>query len=92
MDTLNVKGLPENRVKCLRELIARWKEEETQESPPVFKKISKADLPPLPDWWQAALEEAKDSPLAHMSEEEIGQWTEKLAERGTQHRLAQQAR
>jgi hypothetical protein len=92
MDSIDVKGLPKNRVKFLQELIALWKEEETQESTPAFKKISKADLPPLPDWWQEALEEAKDSPLAHMSEEEIGQWTEKLAERGAQNRLAQQAR
>ena len=92
MGTLDVTGLPASKVKFLQELIALWKEEESQDPPPAFKKISKADLPPLPDWWQAALEEAKDSPLAKMTEEEIGQWTEKLAERGAQHRLAQQAR
>ena len=88
MEMINVKGLPRNRVKFLQVLIALWKEEETQESTPAFKKISKADLPPLPDWCQEALEKAKDSLLAYMSEEEIGQWTEKLAERGAQNRLA----
>ena len=55
-------------------------------------KINRADLPPLPSWWERAIERAKGSPLAKMSEKErSGQLTEELAERGRQRRLAEQA-
>jgi 2,4-dienoyl-CoA reductase-like NADH-dependent reductase (Old Yellow Enzyme family) len=92
MDTLDLTGLSENRIRFLRELVALWRAHEDAEREPAFKKISRKDLPPLPDWWRDALERAKDSPLAKMTEEEIGQWTEELAERGAQRRLAQPAR
>ncbi len=91
MATLNVTGLSDNRIRFLRELIDLWRAREKAGDEPEFKKISRKDLPPLPDWWRDAIERAKDSPLARMSEKEIGQWTEELAERGARRRLAQPA-
>ncbi|MEW6754725.1 MAG: hypothetical protein AB1505_27650 [Candidatus Latescibacterota bacterium] len=88
MDTLDVTGLPEDRVRFLRELVALWRKRDRAEE---VRKLREEDLPPLPDWWREALEEAKSSPLARMTEEEIGQLTEEWAERGRQRRLAQQA-
>ena len=87
MDTLNVTGLPKEKVRFLEQLIAEW-QDEVATGP---TKINRADLPPLPSWWERAIERAKGSPLAKMSEKEIGQLTEELAERGRQRRLAEQA-
>jgi len=50
--------------------------------PAKFKKISRKDLPELPEWWKQALEDAKNSPLKSMTDEEISQLCEELAERG----------
>mgnify|MGYP006971818132 CR=1 FL=1 len=91
MATLDVTGLSENRIRFLHELIALWRTHDPAEHAPEFKKISHKDLPPLPDWWRDALERVKDSPLAQMTEEEIGQLCEDLAERSAQRRMAQQA-
>lgn len=91
METLDVTGLPDERVRFLQELIAVWRaHSRAQQFAPEFKKLRQEDLPPLPQWWEDALREAKDSPLARMTEEEIGQLTEEWAERGRQRRLAQQ--
>jgi len=93
MDTLDLSGLSESRKRFLRELISLWRAHDRPEAEaePEFTKLREEDLPPLPQWWEDALREAKNSPLARMSEDEIGQWTEDLAERGRQSRLAQQA-
>lgn len=46
-----------------------------------FKEIRKEDLPELPEWWKQIQKEVKKSPLGKMSEKEIGQLCEELAER-----------
>ena len=56
--------------------------------PAKFKKISKKDLPELPEWWKRNLERAKNSPLAPMSDEEIGQLCEDLAEKAAKEQAA----
>lgn len=60
--------------------------------PAKFKKISRKDLPELPEWWKQALEDAKNSPLKNMTDEEIGQLCEELAERAAKKRQAPTAR
>lgn len=83
MDTLDVKGLSEKQVNFLQRLVALWKRQGYSPQPhsgPVKQKIRKEDLPPLPAWWENTLQRVKNSPFATMSEEEIGQLCEQLAE------------
>ena len=51
-----------------------------------FKKIRKEDLAKLPAWLKRSLKAAKRSPLATMSEEEIGQLCEEIAQEATRKR------
>ena len=53
--------------------------------------LREEDLPEEPAWFKAVSERAKNSPLAKMSEEEIGQWVEELAERGAKKHQASKA-
>ncbi|MCZ6633849.1 MAG: hypothetical protein O7G87_10610 [bacterium] len=48
--------------------------------PEKFKKIRKEDLREPPAWLKQAHESFKKGPLAHMSEKEIGQLSEDIAE------------
>jgi len=59
--------------------------------PAKFKKIRKEDLPEDPQWLKATAERVKKSPLAEMTEEEIGQWTEELAEEAAGERESAKA-
>ena len=56
------------------------------------KKIKKEDLRETPEWLKRSTEAAKRSPLAKMSEEEIGQLCEELAEKGARARQAREIR
>lgn len=56
-----------------------------------FKKIRKEDLREEPEWLKAVTERAQNSRWGKMSDEEIGQLTEELAERGAKKRQAQQS-
>ncbi len=83
MDTLDVKGLSEKQVSFLQRLIALWKRQGYNAEPhPGLGRgnLRKEDLPELPAWWEQTLQRVKNSPFATMSEEEIGQLCEQLAE------------
>ena len=51
-----------------------------------FKKVKKKDLRKKPAWLKRSLEAAKHSPLARLSEEEIGQLCEEIAEESARKR------
>ena len=55
------------------------------------KKLKREDLPELPAWWKRNVERAQNSPLARMTEEDIGQLCEDLADEATRERAAQKA-
>ena len=59
--------------------------------PETFKKISTKDLRPTPEWLKAVRERAKKSDLAQMTDKEIGQLCEELAEEADQERQTKQA-
>ena len=59
--------------------------------PAKFKKIRKENLPEDPPWLKATVARVKKSSLAKMSEEEIGQWTEELAEEAARERKSTKA-
>ncbi|MBI2504534.1 MAG: hypothetical protein HYW07_15035 [Candidatus Latescibacteria bacterium] len=83
MSTLDLNGLSERQVHFLQRLVASWKRRNPGPEPHQGSgvgKIRKEDLPPLPAWWEQTLQRVKDSPLAAMSEEEVGQLCEQLAE------------
>ena len=84
MATLNVTGLSRAKVEFLRQLIALWRRQERDRSGSGFEKIRKEDLPPRPDWRLHSLEAARHSPLAGLSEEEIGQLCVQLSEEAAQ--------
>ncbi len=80
MTTLNVTGLSRAKVEFLRQLIALWRRQQRDRAGTRFEKIRKEDLPPRPEWLQRSLEAAQRSPLADLSEEEIGQLCIQLSE------------
>ena len=55
------------------------------------KKIKQEDLRKEPAWLKGLTERAKESRLAQMTEEELGQYTEELAARGAKRRQAQES-
>jgi hypothetical protein len=79
MATLNVTGLSKAKVEFLRQLIALWRRQGSERREAGLK-IRKEDLPPRPEWLQHSLEAASRSPLANLSEEEIGQLCIQLSE------------
>lgn len=79
MATLNVTGLSRAKVEFLRQLIALWRRQGSECREPALK-IRKEDLPPRPEWLQRSLEAAPRSPLASLSEAEIGQLCIQLSE------------
>ena len=56
-----------------------------------IKKIKQEDLPEEPTWLKALSARVKTSRWAEMSEEEVGQLTEELAERGSKKRHTRSA-
>ena len=52
-------------------------------------KISRKDLREPPAWLKQARERAQKSPLAQMTDEEVGQYCEELAERTAKKRAAE---
>ena len=54
-------------------------------------KIRKEDLPKDPKWLEQAREDFKRGPLGKLSDEEIGQLCEELAERGARKQQTQTA-
>jgi len=59
--------------------------------PAKFKKISKKDLRKRPEWLKETLKRVKNSPFAQMTEKEIGQRCEELAEEVARERGVKQA-
>ena len=58
--------------------------------PGKFKKISRKDLRKEPAWLKQAQESFKRGPLANMSDEEIGQLSEDIAEEAAKKHQTQQ--
>lgn len=84
MATLNVTGLSRTKVDFLRQLVALWRGQGKGRSGSGFERIRKEDLPPSPEWLLRSLEAAQRSPLAGLSEEEIGQLCVQLSEEAAQ--------
>ena len=85
MSNLDLNGLSEQQVHFLQRLVASWKRRNPDPEPhpvPGMGKLWQEDLPPLPAWWEQTLQRVKGSPLAAMSEEEVGRLCEQLAEEG----------
>ena len=59
--------------------------------PKKFKKISKKDLRKEPGWLKRAHQAFKRGPLGKLSDEEIGQLSEDIADEASKKRQAQQS-
>ena len=64
----------------LRQLIGLWRRQGKDRPGTGFEKIRKEDLPARPEWLLRSLGAAPRSPLAGLTEEEIGQLCIQLSE------------